>query len=181
MDNEWLYNIDGSEIWTSDSYENKEDCIAAAIDEALEQGVPTFWIGRAESVGSLPIDAENVIEDLKGIMYDLVGEEVSETYLTGIDESEIEDLSNRLTSAFYDWCKENKIDNGEGYSTIVDIEEIKYCANCKKVIENEEDSSELIEVPGEYMKEEYYFHKECDYIPKDHLDPILIGEVGNIK
>lgn len=80
MDNEWLYNIDGSEIWTSDSYENKEDCIAAAIDEALEQGVPTFWIGRAESVGSLPIDAENVIEDLKGIMYDLVGEEVSETY-----------------------------------------------------------------------------------------------------
>ncbi|TAN69169.1 hypothetical protein WS9_003880 [Paraclostridium sordellii 8483] len=181
MKNEWLYNIDGSEIWTSDSYENKEDCIAAAIDEALEQGEATFSIGRAKSVGSLPIDAENVIEDLQDIMYDLVGPEVSETFLSCIDKSEIEDLSNRLTSVFYDWCKENKIDNGEGYFTMVDIEEIKYCANCKKVIENEEDSSELIEVPGEYMIEAYYFHKECDYIPIDHLDPTLIGEVVNRK
>lgn len=177
MKNEWFYNIDGSEIWTSESYENKEDCIYAAIDEALEQGVGMFSIGRAESVGSLPIDAENIIEDLQDIMYDLVGPEVSETFLTGIDKSEIEDLSNRITSVFYDWCKENKIDSGEGYFTIVDEEEIKYCAYCKQVIENEEDSSELIEVPGEYMKEEYYFHKDCDYIPITHL----VGAVGNSK
>ena len=29
------------------------------------------------------------------------------------------------------------------------------------------------------MEEAYYFHKECDYIPIDHLD--LIGEVVNSK
>ncbi|CEN80982.1 hypothetical protein [Paraclostridium sordellii] len=177
MKNEWLYNIDGSEIWTSESYENKEDCIDAAVDEALEQGVGTFSIGRAESIGSLKIDAANVIEDLQDTMYDLVGAEVSETFLTCINKSEIDNLSNRITSVFYDWCKENKIDNGEGYFTIVDEEEIKYCAYCKKVIKNEEDSSELIEVPGEYITEEYYFHKDCDYIPIDHLD----GAVGNSK
>lgn len=176
MKNEWSYNIDGSEIWTSESYENKSDCIDAAIDEALEQGKATFSIGRAESVGSLKIDAEDVIERLQDQMDDLIGE-VAETFLTGIDKSEIDDLSNRLTSVFYDWCKENKIDSGEGYFTIVDEEKIKYCAYCKQVIENEEDSSELIEVPGEYMKEEYYFHKDCDYIPITHL----VGAVGNSK
>ena len=144
---------------------------------SVREGEAAFSIGRAESVGSLKIDAEDVIERLQDIMYDLVGPEVSETFLTGIDKSEIEDLSNRLTSVFYDWCKENKIDNGEGYFTIVDEEEIKYCANCKKVIENEEDSSELIQVPGEYITEEYYFHKDCDYIPITHL----VGAVGNSK
>ena len=176
MKNEWLYNIDGSEIWTSQSYANKEDCIDAAIDEALERGKATFSIGRAESVGSLKIDAEDVIERLQEQMDDLIGE-VSETYLKDANKENIDDLSNRITSVFYDWCKENEIDNGEGYFIIVDEEEIKYCAYCKQVIENEADSSELIQVPGEYITEKYYFHKDCDYIPITHL----VGSVGNSK
>lgn len=180
MNNKWVYNVDGSEIWTSDSYENKEDCIADAIDEALEQGVGVFNIGIAKSVGRLSIDAEDVIERLQDYMYELVGE-VSEPYLQDATKEDIEDLGNRLTGVFHAWCKENKIGNGEGYYTLGYEEEIKYCAYCKKVIENEEDSSELIKVPGEYITEEYYFHKDCDYVPITHLVPDEYFSNGRVE
>lgn len=171
MNNKWVYNVDGSDIWTSDSYANKEDCISDAIEDALEKGVAGFNIGITKSVGCLPIEGQDVIERLQEVMYDLVGE-ISEPYLEDATKEDIEDLGDRLTKAFYEWCKENKIENGEGYYTLGHEEEVKYCAYCKKVIENEDDSSELIKVPGEYITEEYYFHKDCDYIPITHL----IGE-----
>lgn len=168
MNNKWVYNVDGSEIWTSDSYENKEDCISDAIEEALEKGVAGFNIGIAKSVGCLSIDGQDVIERLQDVMYDLVGE-VSEPYLADATKKDIEELGDRLTKAFYDWCKKNKIENGEGYYTLGSEEELKYCACCRKIIDNEEDSSDLIKIQGEYTIEEYYFHKGCDYIPITHL------------
>ncbi|KGJ49716.1 hypothetical protein KD33_07120 [Clostridium sp. NCR] len=168
MNNKWVYNVDGSEIWTSGFYESKEDCIFEGIEEALDKGVPGFSIGIAESVGCLAIDGQDIIERLQEDMHELVGE-VSETYLEEATKYDIEDLGNRLTKVFYDWCKENKIDNGESYYTLGHEEEIQYCAYCKKVIENEEDSSELIKVPGEDITEEYYFHKGCYYVPITHL------------
>ncbi|MCU9808138.1 hypothetical protein LEQ06_08120 [Paraclostridium sp. AKS46] len=179
MNNKWVYNVDGSEIWTSGFYESKEDCIFEAIEEALDKGVPGFSIGIAESVGCLAIDGQDIIERLQEDMHELVGE-VSETYLEEATKDDIEDLGNRLTKVFYDWCKENKIDNGESYYTLGHEEEIQYCAYCKKVIENEEDSSELIKVPGEYI-EEYYFHKDCDYVPITHLVPDEYFSNGRVE
>lgn len=175
MNNKWVYNVDGADIWTSDSYEHKEDCITDAIEESLEKGVGAFRIGVAKTVGCLSIDGEDVIERLQEIMYELVGE-VSETYLEDATKKDIEDLGDRLTDVFQEWSKEKNIGNGEGYYTLEHEEEIKYCAYCRNVIESEEDSSELIQIKGEYITEEYYFHKDCDYIPCTHL----IG-AGNSK
>lgn len=46
------------------------------------------------------------------------------------------------------------------------------CAYCLKEITNEDDINEL-----QIDKKLYHFHKDCDYIPAEHL----IGAVGNTK
>lgn len=171
MDNKlgYVYNTDNDDIWTSDVYEDIDDCISDAIDDSLDLDKPTFRLGAAYDLGCPSIDIQSVIERLQEQAYDMYGE-CADGYLYDINESLEQELEDKLQNALEEFCNEKGIDLSPNAHSIDDIEEIKFCAYCKQVINEDEEYQHSFIEDGDTV-EEHYYHKECDYIPITHLVP----------
>lgn len=172
MSKEYIYDLRNGEVWLNSRYKHLEDCEVEGIEDALSEELPTFFIGESVNIVPPTINGFDVIETLQNIMYATVGE-VSEDYLNECKNEDIEDLSNRLQTVFEEWCEENDIEYDPKYGVICNIREVKYCASCKQVIEENEPHVLVKNIPN--SEEEYYYHEGCEFIPASHLE----GLAGN--
>lgn len=172
MSKEYVYDLRNGEVWRNSRYECFEECKEEGIEDALSEGLPTFFIGECENIVPPTIDGFDIIESLQNTMYDMAGE-VSEDYLNECRKEDIEELANRLQNVFEKWCEENDIDYDPKYGNITNVREVKYCAYCKKVINDDEPHVLVKNIPN--SEEKYYYHEHCEFIPASHLE----GAVGN--
>lgn len=92
------------DIWQADiETDSREEAIKLGIEQAKEEGIKQFSIGRQVSCGMSNISVDTVIENAQERLYDEVGE-VAEGYLdtTKEQDDELEDILNK---AFYEWHK----------------------------------------------------------------------------
>lgn len=167
MDNKlgYVYNVNNSDVWTSEIYEHVEDCIVDAIDDSLDLDKATFRLGIAYDLGCPTIDVQSVIERLQEQAYDMYGE-CADGYLYDVTDNLEEELQDKLQSTLEEFCDDNCVDLSPNAHSIDDIEEIKFCAYCKQIInENEEYYQQFID------DKEHYYHIDCDYVPITHLVP----------
>lgn len=164
----YVYNVNNSDVWTSSIYESMDDCIIDAIDDALDYNKPTFLIGKAYDLGFPGIDVESMIERLQDQAIDMYGES-GEEYLFDITKDLEDQLSDKLECAFEEFCQENGISREVNAYTIEDEVEYKYCAFCKRLM-NEDESYVKCDMPSSHTDEDhYYFHSECENVPITHL------------
>ncbi|MDR4987187.1 hypothetical protein RGU74_27205 [Bacillus cereus] len=125
---EWMYNLNGNDIWTSDRFTTKEEAIEAAKEEMNElekyDGVPygdNFSIGQISDYVPY-VSAEDVIDQVTVNAYEACGE-VSESWLSKPGQDEMDLLQKKLDSAVSKWLKEIK--EYPTFGQVVNIEEIK--------------------------------------------------------
>lgn len=102
----WIVDLREGEpdIWQADIETNsREEAIKLGMEQAKEEGLSQFNIGRQVLCGMSYISADAVIENAQEQLYDEVGE-VAEGYLDTTKEQDKE-LEDKLNEVFYEWHK----------------------------------------------------------------------------
>lgn len=93
-----------NEIWQADIEANsREEAVKIGIEQAKEEGLNQFSIGKQVLCSISHIWADSIIENAQEKLYDEVGE-VAECYLDTTKEQDKE-LEDMLNKAFYEWHK----------------------------------------------------------------------------
>lgn len=130
--NNWVYSLDG-ERYDSSEYDSRDMAIAAARKEYESEKPESFYVARVVEWEPC-IDAENVIDDLRGQAFD-DADEWADGYLEeppfsagktarNLWRQQLLDLSQRLTATFKEWAKETK--NEPTFFTVIETEEIPF-------------------------------------------------------
>ena len=102
----WIVDLREGEydVWQADIETNsREEAIQLGTEQAKEEGLSQFSIGRQVSCGMSYISADTIIENAQEQLYDEVGE-VAEGYLDTTKEQDKE-LEDKLNEVFYEWHK----------------------------------------------------------------------------
>lgn len=106
----WIVDLREGEhdIWQADIEANsREEAIKLGTEQAKEEGLKQFSIGRKFSCGMSCISADTIIENAQEQLYDEVGE-VAEGYLDTTKEQDKE-LEDKLNEVFYEWHKKHNL------------------------------------------------------------------------
>lgn len=102
---QWMFNTVGSEIWYGDYFETKEEAIAAGKEE-YEGMYTRFIVGQIEPAHiPINVDAEHILENIKEVASDIVGE-VADDYLKDVTTEDEHLLEKRLSVVIEEWMKE---------------------------------------------------------------------------
>lgn len=109
MKNNWMYNLNGSEIWTSDQFDTKEEATIAGRAQAVEDQEEAFFndyfkIGQIKEVPVSGVDVENILENIAENTTDDIGE-VGEDFLCDVTKEHGSELEDKLNEVFYAWMK----------------------------------------------------------------------------
>lgn len=109
-ENIWIVDLREGEydIWQADIETNsREEAIKLGMEQAKEEGLSQFSIGKVVLCGMPYISADTVIENAQEQLYDEVGE-VAEGYLDTTKEQDKE-LEDKLNEVFYEWHKKHNL------------------------------------------------------------------------
>lgn len=96
------------DIWQGDIETNsREEAIKLGMEEAKEEGLSQFSIGKQVLCNISHIWADSIIENAQEQLYDEVGE-VAECYLDTTKEQD-EELELKLNEVFYEWHKKHNL------------------------------------------------------------------------
>lgn len=120
----WTFGWDDRILagWSSDTFDAKEEAIAAGMIEARKDGRISFFVGRVVDVGLPVIDARLVLDQLGEQMYDEF-ETYAEDYLVDVPGEQVKELEDGLNKVFKEWAE--KYGHVPNWETIVDEERIE--------------------------------------------------------
>ena len=111
---DWIVELTESdnETWYADiECDSREKAIKIGMEEATEEGLESFRIGRREKC-AIPrvssIDVETIIENARYKLADEIGE-VSEGYLDEVTEDQEKELEEVLNVVFCEWHKKHNL------------------------------------------------------------------------
>ena len=85
MKNNWMFNLNGSEIWMGDQFDTREEAISAGREQAIEEQEEAFCndsfkIGQIKEVPVCGVDVDDILMNVSENTTNDVGE-VGEDYL----------------------------------------------------------------------------------------------------
>jgi len=112
MENQWMYNLNGSEIWTSDPFDTREEAIKAGREQAIEEQEEAFCndsfkIGQIKEVPVSGVDVDDILMNVSENTTNDVGE-VGEDYLCDVSKEHSSELEDKLNEVLFAWIKKYK-------------------------------------------------------------------------
>lgn len=109
MNNNWMYNLDGSEIWTGDDFDTKEEAIIAGREQATEdhEEIFCFKIGQIKEVPVSGVDVDDILMNVSENTTNDVGE-IGEDYLCDVPKKHSSELEEKLNEVLFAWIKKYK-------------------------------------------------------------------------
>lgn len=127
MKGKWMYNLNGTEIWTGEEFNTKEDAIRAGKEELNTEKLREFYsnqfqVGQVAEVFPSGVDIDFILENVAENTTNETGE-VGEDYLCDVEDEHRDELEEKLNEVLFAWMKKYKYE--PDFYKIENVETIK--------------------------------------------------------
>ena len=105
MKNKWMYNLNGSEIWTSEQLDTRKEAITEGRKQAIEEEKEDYFeVGQVEEISPRGVDVDFILENVADNTTQECGE-VGEDYLCDVIREHSTELEEKLNEVLFAWMK----------------------------------------------------------------------------
>jgi len=109
MNDKWMYNLDGSDIWTGLEFNTREEAIKYGREQAIKEQEEAFCndsfrVGQIKEVPVSGVDVDDILMNVSENTTNEVGE-VGEDYLYDVADEHLAELEQKLNGVLFTWMK----------------------------------------------------------------------------